>query len=159
MDRGAWQAIVHGVSKSRTRLSSFHFPFKGRFHFKKRLPARTKMEMKWLKKKNNLCKSILSPAIIMRYIFSTPKIALSFFSDWSNNICLLLKFNLILKKKVKITQNPPHWENQILWQSFYAHTPRPKPMNSFPSPQGLRKVASWIQWGVRRNVLWFFSLL
>ena len=25
MDRGAWQAIVHGVAKSRTQLSDFHF--------------------------------------------------------------------------------------------------------------------------------------
>ena len=24
MDRGAWQATVHGVSKSQTRLSNFH---------------------------------------------------------------------------------------------------------------------------------------
>ena len=27
MDRGAWQATVHGVSKSWTRLSDFHFHF------------------------------------------------------------------------------------------------------------------------------------
>ena len=27
MDRGAWQAIVHGVAKSRTRLSNFSFTF------------------------------------------------------------------------------------------------------------------------------------
>ena len=26
MDGGAWQAIVHGVTKSQTRLSSFTFP-------------------------------------------------------------------------------------------------------------------------------------
>ena len=26
MDRGAWQATVHGVAKNRTRLSDFHFP-------------------------------------------------------------------------------------------------------------------------------------
>ena len=25
MDRGAWQATVHGVAKSRTGLSNFHF--------------------------------------------------------------------------------------------------------------------------------------
>ena len=25
MDRGAWQATVHGVAESRTRLSNFHF--------------------------------------------------------------------------------------------------------------------------------------
>ena len=25
MDRGAWKATVHGVTKSRTRLSDFHF--------------------------------------------------------------------------------------------------------------------------------------
>ena len=25
MDRGAWQTIVHGVTKSWTRLSNFHF--------------------------------------------------------------------------------------------------------------------------------------
>ena len=28
MDRGAWWATVHGVTKSRTRLSNFPFPFK-----------------------------------------------------------------------------------------------------------------------------------
>ena len=27
MDGGAWWAIVHGVAKSRTRLSDFHFHF------------------------------------------------------------------------------------------------------------------------------------
>ena len=27
MDRGAWWAIVHGVAKSRTRLSDFTFTF------------------------------------------------------------------------------------------------------------------------------------
>ena len=27
MDRGAWQATVHGVTKSQTRLSNFHFHF------------------------------------------------------------------------------------------------------------------------------------
>ena len=26
MDRGAWEAAVHGVTKSRTQLSSFTFP-------------------------------------------------------------------------------------------------------------------------------------
>ena len=26
MDGGAWQAAVHGVAKSRTQLSDFHFP-------------------------------------------------------------------------------------------------------------------------------------
>ena len=26
VDRGAWQAIVHGVTKSQTRLSDFNFP-------------------------------------------------------------------------------------------------------------------------------------
>ena len=30
MDRGAWQTTVHGVTKSRTRLSDQHF----HFHFK-----------------------------------------------------------------------------------------------------------------------------
>ena len=29
MDRGAWQAAVHGVTKSRTGLSDFHFHFLG----------------------------------------------------------------------------------------------------------------------------------
>ena len=27
MDRGAWNAAVHGVSKSQTQLSDFTFPF------------------------------------------------------------------------------------------------------------------------------------
>ena len=27
MDRGAWQVTVHGVSKSRTQQSDFHFHF------------------------------------------------------------------------------------------------------------------------------------
>ena len=29
MDRGAWQVTVHGVAKSRTRLSDFTFTFPG----------------------------------------------------------------------------------------------------------------------------------
>ena len=31
MDGGAWKAVVHGVTKSRTRLSDFTFTF--HFHF------------------------------------------------------------------------------------------------------------------------------
>ena len=27
MDRGAWQATVHGVAMSQTQLSNFHFHF------------------------------------------------------------------------------------------------------------------------------------
>ena len=27
MDRGAWQATFHGIAKSQTRLSDYHFPF------------------------------------------------------------------------------------------------------------------------------------
>ena len=27
MDRGAWQATVHGVANSQTQLSDYHFPF------------------------------------------------------------------------------------------------------------------------------------
>ena len=30
MDRGAWEGIVHGVAKSRTRLRDFTFTFTGR---------------------------------------------------------------------------------------------------------------------------------
>ena len=33
MDGGAWQAAVHGVSRSRTRLSDFTFTFTFTFHF------------------------------------------------------------------------------------------------------------------------------
>ena len=32
MDRGAWQAIVHGVTKSQTQLSDFHFSTSHFFH-------------------------------------------------------------------------------------------------------------------------------
>ena len=32
MDGGAWQARVHGVAKSRTRLSDFTFTFKYHLH-------------------------------------------------------------------------------------------------------------------------------
>ena len=32
MDRGAWWAAVHGVSKSQTRLSDFTFTFTFHFH-------------------------------------------------------------------------------------------------------------------------------
>ena len=30
MDRGTWQATVHGIAKSQTRLSDFHFHFPAR---------------------------------------------------------------------------------------------------------------------------------
>ena len=33
MDGGAWWATVHGVAKSRTRLSDFTFTFHFHFHF------------------------------------------------------------------------------------------------------------------------------
>ena len=32
MDRGAWWAAVHGVARSRTRLSGFTFTFTFHFH-------------------------------------------------------------------------------------------------------------------------------
>ena len=35
MDRGAWQATVHGVSKSQTRLNDFHFHFQNEFSSEK----------------------------------------------------------------------------------------------------------------------------
>ena len=35
MDRGAWQATVHGVAKSRTRMSNFTFKSPERINFKK----------------------------------------------------------------------------------------------------------------------------
>ena len=35
MDKGAWQATVHGVTKSQTQLSDFHFHFS--FHGKQRI--------------------------------------------------------------------------------------------------------------------------
>ena len=35
IDRGAWQAVVHGVTKSQTQLSDFHFNFSS--HGKQRI--------------------------------------------------------------------------------------------------------------------------
>ena len=39
MDRGAWQAVVHGVAKSRTWLSNFHFFFSLRDKLIFKIPA------------------------------------------------------------------------------------------------------------------------
>ena len=39
MDRGAWQAIVHGLAESQTRLSNFTFTFSLYFIFKPTLPS------------------------------------------------------------------------------------------------------------------------
>ena len=36
MDRGAWWAAVHGVAKSRTRLSDFNFTFHFFMHWKRK---------------------------------------------------------------------------------------------------------------------------
>ena len=33
MDRGAWQAIVHGVERSQTRLSNYYFHFSPGYYF------------------------------------------------------------------------------------------------------------------------------
>ena len=33
MDRGAWQATVHGLAKSRTRLSDFAFTYQSQISF------------------------------------------------------------------------------------------------------------------------------
>ena len=30
MDKGAWQATIHGVAKSQTRLNDFHFSWKNK---------------------------------------------------------------------------------------------------------------------------------
>ena len=43
MDREAWQATVHGVIKSQTRLSDFHFYRKNKGKKKSNLPTQIKM--------------------------------------------------------------------------------------------------------------------
>ena len=49
MDRGAWQATVHGVAKSRTRQSNFHFCFLPCVGMHSRLP-------RWLSGKEPACR-------------------------------------------------------------------------------------------------------
>ena len=41
MDRGAWQATVHGVAKSRTRLNNFHAGIQGTYRAPELQPADT----------------------------------------------------------------------------------------------------------------------
>ena len=45
MDRGAWQAAVHGVAKSRTRLSDFTFTF--HFHALEKAMATHSSVLAW----------------------------------------------------------------------------------------------------------------
>ena len=45
MDRGAWKAAVHGVTKSRTRLSDFTFTFN--FHALKKEMATHSSVLAW----------------------------------------------------------------------------------------------------------------
>ena len=45
MDRGAWSAAVHGVSKSRTRLSDFTFTF--HFHALEKIMATHSIVLAW----------------------------------------------------------------------------------------------------------------
>ena len=45
MDRGAWQAAVHGVSKSQTRLSNFTFTF--HFHALEKAMATHSSVLAW----------------------------------------------------------------------------------------------------------------
>ena len=45
MDRGAWQATVHGVPKSRTRLSDFSFTF--HFHALEKAMAAHSSVLAW----------------------------------------------------------------------------------------------------------------
>ena len=45
MDRGAWQAAVHGVTKSRTRLSDFTFTF--HFHASEKEMATYSSVLAW----------------------------------------------------------------------------------------------------------------
>ena len=45
MDRGAWKAAVHGVTKSRTRLSDFTFTFP--FHALEKEMATHSSDLAW----------------------------------------------------------------------------------------------------------------
>ena len=50
MDRGAWQAIVHGVAKSQTRLSDYtHTHTHTHTHTREEVPSE-ETEMSWPKK-------------------------------------------------------------------------------------------------------------
>ena len=45
MDRGAWQAIVHGAAKSQTQMIGQHFHFQGNTSAKSILAAFTRSNM------------------------------------------------------------------------------------------------------------------
>ena len=47
MDGGAWKAAVHGVAKSRTRLSDFTFTFTFHFHALKKEMATHSSVLAW----------------------------------------------------------------------------------------------------------------
>ena len=48
MDRGAWRATVHGVAKSRTRLSDFTFTYLGQRDFADVVKLRALMRGPWI---------------------------------------------------------------------------------------------------------------
>ena len=51
MDRGAWQAIIHGVSKSQTRLNNFHsLTHSFKFRFNKNISDLRDKHFPWLRK-------------------------------------------------------------------------------------------------------------
>ena len=51
MDREAWRAAIHGVTKSQTGLSDFHFHFSGDtefYYFSVNLKGQYKAHIRWL---------------------------------------------------------------------------------------------------------------
>ena len=58
MDGGAWWAAVHGVARSRTRLSDFTFTF--HFHALEKEMATHSSILAWLRGKKGLCSPVES---------------------------------------------------------------------------------------------------
>ena len=65
MDRGAWQATVHGVTRSRTRLNTFFLSFVAKLV--KNLPAMQKTQVQYLGWEDPLEMEIVTQSSILAW--------------------------------------------------------------------------------------------
>lgn len=110
--------------------------------------------MKW--QKENICKSIHSPALLLWNTLFLPKKSYIIFSDYSNNTCLLLKIQSDIEEESKnYTKSPTLRKPGCMCMHIHLGQ---SPSIRIPPHWGFRNVASWGQWGVRRNLLKGFIL-
>ena len=138
MDRGAWWATVHGVTKSRTRLSDFtllHFFFIAAQGNAMTLPSSAQFPP--------FCEVFMHPPSQKPFLFS-PVLLCFMFLTWGAFLVAQMVKNLLHCGKPRFDP----WVGKIPWRREWLPTPVFLPGES----HGQRSLASYTPWG--RRVRW-----